>query len=445
MPVLWAGFMKRSVLFLAVVVLLGTTCGTQALAADAAPPAYSGYFLTRSTLTGDWGGFRDDLAERGVTFDMNLTQVEQGVVDGGKSDAWQYGGRANLIGNVDTQKLGLWPGGFFTLELEGNFGTGINLNTGAIDPVNTNQIFPVPGGHNFALPQLSFMQFVSPYFGAFAGKLDTLSFDMNEFAHGKGDTQFMNLAFNIDPVALTGAPYSPLGAGLIVLPTKDPNDAILNAAVIQSTGNASISGFGHLSADDLAFTGEGRVRTAFFGLTGHQLVGALYSNKQFTSIDQRLDIVIANRALAKKDGTWNVYYNFDQFVYETDKAADRGVGLFGRFGASDGNPNFLQYFFSAGVGGKGLMPSRPSDQFGLGYYYLSVANPTLQGPAQSVAFLRDEWGFEGYCNLAITPWLIFTPDIQVIAPTQKRQLVNGRIVERIGTATVLGVRLRIVF
>jgi len=80
----------------------------------------------------------------------------------------------------------------------------------------------------------------------------------------------------------------------------------------------------------------------------------------------------------------------------------------------------------------------------LGYYYLSVANPTLQGLAQSVAFLRNEWGFEGYYNLAVTPWAIFTPDIQVVAPTQKRQ-VSGGTVDRIGTATVLGVRLRIVF
>ena len=29
----------------------------------------------------------------------------------------------------------------------------------------------------------------------------------------------------------------------------------------------------------LTFAGEGRVRTDFFGLTGHQLIGATYSNK----------------------------------------------------------------------------------------------------------------------------------------------------------------------
>jgi porin len=164
--------------------------------------------------------------------------------------------------------------------------------------------------------------------------------------------------------------------------------------VIQSTAKASTAGFDHISSNDLTFAGEDRVRTRFFGLIGHQLVGAEYSNKQFMSIDQRLDFILQNRPLARTDSTWAVYYNFDQFLYEIDKHAGRGVGLFGRFGAADGDPNFLQYFFSAGIGGKGLSPSRVNDQFGLGYYYLNVANPTLQSPARTAVLRRDEWGFE---------------------------------------------------
>jgi porin len=86
-----------------------------------------------------------------------------------------------------------------------------------------------------------------------------------------------------------------------------------------------------------------------------------------------------NMALAKQGGTWATYYNFDQFLYETDKSAGNGVGLFGRFGASEGDPVPAQYMYSLGVGGKGLIPSRDLDRFGIGYYYLSIANPTLQG------------------------------------------------------------------
>ena len=54
---------------------------------------------------------------------------------------------------------------------------------------------------------------------------------------------------------------------------------------------------------------------------------------------------------------------------------DQGVGLFGRLGVSDGNPNFMKFFGSFGVGGKGVFDSRPRDQFGLGYYFINIANP----------------------------------------------------------------------
>jgi porin len=424
-------------------VLLGTSFRSPARAADiGSAPSYSGDLFERSTLTGDWGGARNDLAKKGLTFDANLTQVEQGVVSGGKSGSWEYGGRGDLTTNLDTQKFGLWPGGFLTVELEGNWKDSVNGNTGALNPPNTNQLFPIPIDNNVALPNLSFAQFVSHELGFFAGKLQTVSTgDDNEFAHGKGDTQFMNLAFNINPVALV-VPYSTLGAGGIVLPTADPNQAILNFSVLSANGKASTTGFGDLNG--AIFAGSGRVRTDFFGLTGHQLVGALYSNKEYTSVDQRLGFVIENRALKKKDDTWSVFYNFDQFLYETDKRAGNGVGLFGRFGASEGDPVPEQYFYSIGVGGKGMIPSRDFDRFGIGYYYTSVNNPTLQVPFAVKSFLRDEWGFEAFYNVALTPWLLVTPDVQVIGPSQKREATTLFAREYIATATVLGVRVQLI-
>ena len=450
--------MRRSTVLFGAVALLGMALCRPVAAEEAAPPhPYSGDFFTRSTLTGDWGGARNDLAAKGVTFDASVTQVGQGVVSGGKSGTWEYGGRGDLTGHLDTQKLGLWPGGFLTVEMEGNWSDSVNAKTGALMTADTNQLFPVPTGDNLNLPALNFIQFLSHYGGVTVGKYATItetSGDMNEFAHGKGTRQFFNLAFNANPTLLMGVPYSTLGAGVIGLPTKDPDQALVTLLVLSSTGQASTAGFDDLSTDKLTFTGEGRVRTDFFSLTGHQLVGALYSNKQFTSFDQRIQFEPVRRALglprsqtiAKQDGTWAVYYNFDQFLYETDKAAGRGVGLFGRFGASDGNPNLMNYFFSAGIGGKGVIPSRDLDRFGIGYYYLRIENPILQIPIIGTKeFLRDEWGFEAFYNVALTPWLLVTPDIQVLGPSQRRQgggLLDG---ENVATAVVLGFRADVIF
>ena len=254
-------------------------------------------------------------------------------------------------------------------------------------PVNTSQTFPLPPGDIFGVPAWNFTQFLSPYFGLTIGKFATItttSGDMNEFAHGKGATQFMNMAFNFNPLLAFTVPYSTLGTGVIVLPTKDPKEAIVSLLVLSANGTANTSGFGDLNGNAIVVAGEGRVRTDFFGLTGHQLFGTTFSNKKFTSIDQRLDRdVIENSALRPEKGSWNIYYNFDQYLYEPKKGVDRGVGLFGRLGVSDGNPNFMKFFGSFGVGGKGMFESRPHDQFGLGYYYINIDNPSLQGSPAS--------------------------------------------------------------
>ena len=110
---------KRSVIAVAVIVLFGISLSVKAWAQEiSSANPYSGDFWSRSTLTGDWGGVRNDLAKKGVTFDLSLTQVYQGILVGGKDELWKYSGRGDLTINVDTQKLGLWPGGFFTAEVE---------------------------------------------------------------------------------------------------------------------------------------------------------------------------------------------------------------------------------------------------------------------------------------------------------------------------------------
>jgi porin len=442
--------MKRLKIFSTGLYLLGLSfISTQALAEDTSP-TYSGDLLNRSTLTGDWGGARNELAAKGVTIDLGLTQVEQGVVGGGKNSTWEYGGRGDITVNADSQKLGWWPGGFMNLEVEGNFSNSVNGNTGALMPVNTSQLFPEAGSDNFNVSALNFTQFLSQNFGVSLGKLATLtptSGDMNEFAHGKGDTQFMNMAFNINPVALLTVPYSTLGAGAIVLPTKDPKEAIVSFFVLQTNGSSKTSGFNDLDANQLTFAGEGRVRTDFFGLTGHQLVGAAYSNKNFASLDQNLRFIVVDRAIQEKNNSWAVYYNFDQYLYEPNKGSGQGVGLFGRFGASDGNPNPIHYFYSLGFGGKGIIPGRPNDRFGLGYYYISVSNPTFTGPLATREFLRNEYGFEAFYDVALTPWMQLTPDIQVVRPSQKDVVTVGIPPSRQGidTATVVGVRLQMQF
>jgi porin len=101
---------------------------------------------------------------------------------------------------------------------------------------------------------------------------------------------------------------------------------------MSSTGKASTSGFDDLDDDNLTFAGEGQVRTDFFGLTGHQLLDAIFSNRKFSSLDQNARFIFENEALEGKKGSWNVYYNLDQYLYEPKKARHRNFWPLRRLG-----------------------------------------------------------------------------------------------------------------
>jgi porin len=128
------------------------------------------------------------------------------------------------------------------------------------------------------------------------------------------------MAFNFNPLVAFTVPYSTLGTGLVVLPTKDPKQAVITLFLMSASNSPTTSGFDDLNDNNLVVAAEGRVRTDFFGLTGHQLFGTTFSNKKFTSIDVRLDRdTIENGALKSEKGSWNIYYNFDQYLYQPKK------------------------------------------------------------------------------------------------------------------------------
>ena len=141
---------------------------------------------------------------------------------------------------------------------------------------------------------------------------------MNEFAHGRGDVQFMNLALQFNPTPMRVVPYSPLGMALVYLPNKD---LILSFSAVDTEGTTTRSGFDTLFKNGTSLATEGRLTIRPFGLIGHQLLGFGWSNKTFSSLEQDPRTIIGNilfgTPLKKENGSWVVYYNFDQYLYST--------------------------------------------------------------------------------------------------------------------------------
>jgi porin len=124
-----------------------------------------------------------------------------------------------------------------------------------------------------------------------------------------------------------------------------------------------------------------------------------------------------------------LYYNFDQYLFTEKEDPTQGVGLFGRFGWARSDVNAVNYFYSMGVGGKGVIPTRDKDTFGVGYYYVDTSNDLPQ-------IVNKEAGVEMFYNIEITPWMHITPDIQVISDPGGTRALHE-------TAFVYGIRMQL--
>jgi porin len=434
-------------------------------------PNFTGDLWSRPRLTGDWGGLRATLANKGIQLEVDTVHIFQHVTDPGKDRTGRYGGSADYTLKFDTGKAGLWPGGFLKLHGETSFGHSVNGNVGSLAPVNGDFLFPGLGRTATALTNVSFIQFLAPWAGIVLGKLETYDADANEFADDHR-TKFLNLGFDFNLVNAL-APVSSLGAGIILVPSKD---AILTLSVLDPNGVPTESGFDNFFKDGIFLGGEGRVAVKPFGLIGHQLLGFAWSNKQRTSLIQdptniarallqekfswlqdpgpvlRLvlerffpGLLIPAQPLNQERDAWSVYYNFDQYLWNPDNNPNRGLGIFFRFGVSDGKANPVKYHFNFGIGGKGIVPGREQDSFGIGWSRLEFSDNFVPFLRKKLDLgLEHEDTVELYYNFAVTSWLKLTTDLQVVEPAVKKKLSGGRL-KHVNTAVLPGLRVKMDF
>lgn len=393
---------------------------------------YTGGLWHSAGLTGDWAGTRQQLMDKGIRFDMSLIQTLQGNWTGGTDFDYPYQGNVRYGVKLDTGKAGLWPGGLFVARGETRYGNSNNLNTGALMPVNTASLFPVPEKDITALTDLNFTQFLAPWIGITAGKVYFR--ESNVFASNETE-QFMNTAFVFNPALATTVPIDALAGGIILRPTEW---LMIPTMAIDSEGTANHSGFDTAFNRGTTVFQQAIIEIKPFGLAGHQRIGWAWSDRRRIQFEQNpwevINAIItgSTAGLERKSHDWSFIYDFDQYLYTIPGKQSQEFGLFGRFGLTDGEVNPVQEFYSIGLSGKGLIPDRDNDSLGVGYYYLAISDEL---PRIIERRTHDEQGMELYYNVAITPWMHITPDLQVIEPVR----------ENVNTTVVAGVRMKIDF
>jgi porin len=381
-------------------------------------PEYSANFWKRQYLTGDWFGVRTDLANKGIQFGVEWNQYVQGVTNGGRDRTAEYSGTVDYTLNVDLMRMGVLPGALIKFRAESRYGSSVNGAAGPILPVNTDALFPLTDTLDEDVPititDLNYTQFLSPHLGLFFGKIDTLDGDPNEFASGRGTSQFMNANFIFNPALALRLPYSTLGAGIVwmPIPPSSKGGITVSSTVMNTQDSSTTTGFDDFD-EGTSWSTEADFQYRLGHLPGGMNVGGIYSfNQNFARLNSRLVLQPGQGLVVpKENSTWAVYWSTWQYLY-TEQPGNRpidllngepdqqGVGLFIRFGFADKDTNPIEWAVSGGIGGRGLIPTRDNDTFGIGYYYNRIQKLRLSGV---LGVQNSAQGFECFYNIAITP------------------------------------------
>lgn len=412
-------------------------------------PDYTGDIWSRPALLGDLGGARTTIANHGIQFGIDWNQTVQSVVSGGRDINTAYGGTLDYNATFDLMRMGVLPGAIIKLRGESRYGESINADAGPIIPVNADFLFPLTSELEdevpFALTTLTYTQFFSDSFAVYFGKTDTFDGDPNEFASGRGLTQFQNLNLIFNAAPLLTVPYDTLAGGIWFR----PHPFITLVSSLMTTSDASTTtGFDKIG-DGWTWASEIQFQYALGHLPGGINVGGSYAwDNSFSSVGRRFVFQPGEGVtpVPDEDTSWSAYTSLWQYLF-AEKPAEpaaapmntangvpdvKGLGLFLRLGIADQDTNPIELAFSGGIGARGLIPGRDHDLIGLGYFINEIQTRRL---TDAIGVQDSSQGFEAFYNLAIAASVGLTFDVQYVeSPT-----------EQLDDAVILGARLLIRF
>jgi len=461
--------MKNTFTLAALLATLGTA-GPALAMPEAVPETWGGDLASRQRLTGNWGGLRDDMAKKGIVLDFDVYWMPQAITSGGRSTDNGDWGNALFSLSVDTGKAGLWPGGFFKLQTVSSFGNNLLKQSGAMLPANVSWMLPTVEPDT-GLQELTFTQFLSPHFGMILGKINTIA-PTNQF-HGDYRTGFLNTSLNL-PLAFAMVPLSAYGAGALYLPT---HDITLAGMVLDPNGKIMEDNIGDAFDDGVMALFSADLKIKPFGLPGHQNLALSWSNKDRISLVQDpsniarlllnehyprlgnpgpvLTHILEKRApgllipaapLNHESETWAAVYSFEQYLWKPESDSKRGLGTFVSLGVSDGQANPVKYSYALGVVGKGIVPGRPYDEFGLGWSRTDFSDDFVPYLRKTFNLgLDHEDALELYYNVAVTPWLSISPSYQIISPALNKTMDSSGRFKDLDQTHLVGVRVGIRF
>jgi porin len=390
-------------------------------------------WLTRRSLLDEPGGLKEQLRNAGVTTEVWVTQFHQSQVEGDATKGWFYGGKTDAFLKLDFEKLGLWSGFRVQAQFEHEYGANLNRRDFALAPVNTALAYLDRDGYHETLSLIATQDF-GDHISASAGKFNMMTLaSQTPLVGGGGIDTFMNraLALPSTGVAYTAARGAPVDRVVVSPPyllaaaltfktdpvvQKSPATFALVVADPRSALDPRV--IEHPLEKGWAAGASATLPVEIAGLQGFHTLRAAYSNARGIDLeavaDQPLPPSLA--AVKLKKGYWFTSYAIQQYLVQSETDPAVGWGFFSLVTSSDGNPNPVKWSGFAGLAGNTMLEGRENDRWGVGFFQYGFSEPLLEALAAFRIFRKDERGMEAFYNLAVTPWLRLSADLQVIDP-----------------------------
>lgn len=391
-------------------------------------------FLKQRSLTDTDNGPKAQLRRAGINADVWVTQFYQGQTegDGARSRrfggrAWRYGGKMDAFLKADLEKLGFLPGFHVNAQYEHYFGRNINGLDYALLPVNTAQAFVRREGYHSAL-SLNVTQDMGEHLSISVGKFNMLTLaSQTPLVGGGGLETFMNrgLAAPSTGIGVTSAGIvsdrliasAPYLIGGIAMLKAAPFNVML--ALVDPRSAQIPRTMARPFEKGVAFGGAVAMQTEIAGLRGtHTLRGAISNARGFdldAASEARARLSRVGGPITRKNFRF-ASYSFQQNLFQSATDPAVGWGIFALGTLSDGNPTPTRWSMFAGLGGNNLFEGREDDRWGVGYFHYAFSHLLISGLAARKIRRQGESGVEAFYNLAITPALRLTADVQFVDP-----------------------------
>ncbi|MGE3148631.1 MAG: carbohydrate porin [Pseudorhodoplanes sp.] len=431
--------------------------------------AEDGGIWEREKLTGDWGGVRTALKDKGIDFTFNYIGETLSVRSGGIKRGTTFEGRFDGMVDLDLEKLSGWTGGHIQVRAfqihRANGENAATLAGSLADPSNID-----------ALPTTRlFTAWFQQDFGKSGSVRAGLLAADDEFATSTTAGGLINGTFGW-PVLMaanlpSGGPAYPLASPGIRLQINPTENTSLLAAVFGgdpagrdcTRDPQECNRYGttfSLSARPL-FMAEAQYQANqekdATGLAAAYKIGFWYHADEFA--DQRFGLDgFGNTQLLASDptlapfvhhGNWGVYGVIDQMLWRSKTAS---TSVFLRGGLTPDERNMVSWYVDGGIGFKGLIPGRGDDTLTLGAGYSRISPQAsafdrdtllINGPPYPV---RDyELVLEASYIWQIAPWWSIQPDIQYIMHAGGNVPHPDNPAATLGNILIVGARTSITF